>query len=137
MKKIFCFLFLYKIAILAAIAQQDPQFSFNRMTQLTVNPGYAGNDGFINGLILNRYQWVGIEGAPKTLVFSIEAASNLFGLSSGIGMNVISDELGFQMNISVSFDYAYRKKTGIGDIGIGTSVGCLLYTHLTLPTKRI
>ncbi|HZL10111.1 MAG TPA: type IX secretion system membrane protein PorP/SprF [Prolixibacteraceae bacterium] len=123
MKKIFCFLFLYKIAILAAIAQQDPQFSFNRMTQLTVNPGYAGNDGFINGLILNRYQWVGIEGAPKTLVFSIEAASNLFGLSSGIGMNVISDELGFQMNISVSFDYAYRKKTGIGDIGIGTSVG--------------
>lgn len=123
MKKIFCFLFLYIIANLAAIAQQDPQFSFNRLTQLTVNPGYAGHDGLINGLILNRYQWVGIEGAPKTMVFSAGAATSLFGLNSGIGLNVISDELGFQKNISVSFDYAYRKKTGIGELGIGPSVG--------------
>ncbi len=123
MKKIFSFLFLYIIAILAAIAQQDPQFSFNRLTQLTVNPGYAGNDGSINGLILNRYQWVGMEGAPKTLVFSVGAASNLFGLTSGVGLNVISDELGFQKNISVNLDYAYRKKTGIGELGIGPSLG--------------
>ncbi len=123
MKKVFLFLFLYIIAILAAIAQQDPQFSFNRNTQLTVNPGYAGNDGLINGTILNRYQWVGIEGAPKTLVFSVGAANNLFGLNSGIGLNVISDELGFLKNISVNLDYAYRRKTGIGDLGIGASVG--------------
>ena len=123
MKKIFCFLFLYIIANLAAIAQQDPQFSFNRLTQLTVNPGYAGNDGLINGIILNRYQWDGIKGAPKTLVFSVGGASSLFGLNSGIGLNIISDELGFQKNISVSFDYAYRKKTRIGDLGIGTSLG--------------
>ncbi|HAH24600.1 MAG TPA: hypothetical protein DCL77_12755, partial [Prolixibacteraceae bacterium] len=64
MKKIFCFLFLYIIANLAAIAQQDPQFTFNKMTQLSVNPGFAGNDGMVNGLILNRYQWVGVDGAP-------------------------------------------------------------------------
>jgi type IX secretion system PorP/SprF family membrane protein len=123
MKKIFCFLFLYIIAILAAIAQQDPQFSFNRVTQLTVNPGYAGNDGSMDGLILNRYQWVGIEGAPKTLVFSVGAASKIFGPNDGIGLNVISDELGFFKNISVNVDYAYRRKLGIGDLGIGASVG--------------
>ncbi|MFY9151298.1 MAG: type IX secretion system membrane protein PorP/SprF [Prolixibacteraceae bacterium] len=123
MKKLFCFLFLYIIAILAAIAQQDPQFSFNRLTQLTVNPGYAGSDGIINGTILNRYQWDGIIGSPKTLVFSAGGATELFGLNSGIGLNVISDELGFQKNISVSFDYAYRKKTIFGDLGIGTSLG--------------
>ena len=123
MKKIFSFLFLYIIAILAAIAQQDPQFSFNRYTQLTVNPGYAGNDGLINGLILNRYQWVGIEGAPQTLVFSVGGASKFLGLDSGFGLNVISDELGFSKNISVNFDYAYRTKTNFGDLGIGTSVG--------------
>ncbi|MDP2336702.1 MAG: type IX secretion system membrane protein PorP/SprF [Bacteroidota bacterium] len=123
MKKIFCFLFLYIIANLAAIAQQDPQFSFNRLTQLTVNPGYAGNEGLINGLILNRYQWDGIKGSPKTLVFSVGGTSGLFGFDSGIGFNVISDELGFSKNISVSFDYAYRKKTKFGDLGIGTSLG--------------
>ncbi|MBA4408265.1 MAG: type IX secretion system membrane protein PorP/SprF [Bacteroidota bacterium] len=123
MKKIFCFLFLYIIANLAAIAQQDPQFSFNRLIQLTVNPGYAGNDGLINGIILNRYQWDGVKGSPKTLVFSVGAATNILGLNSGVGFNVISDELGFSKNISVSFDYAYRTKTRIGELGIGTSLG--------------
>jgi len=123
MKKIFCFLFLYIIANLAAIAQQDPQFTFNKMTQLSVNPGSAGNDGAINGLILNRYQWVGIPGAPKTLLFSVGAATELLGFPSGVGLNIMSDELGFQKNISVSIDYAYRKKTKFGDLGIGASVG--------------
>jgi len=123
MKKIFCFLFLYIIANLAAIAQQDPQFSFNRLTQLTVNPGYAGNDGMVSGIILNRYQWDGIKGSPQTLVFSAGAATNIFGLNSGIGFNVISDELGFSKNISVSLDYAYRTKTKFGELGIGPSLG--------------
>ena len=123
MKKLFCFLFLYIIAILAAIAQQDPQFSFNKLTQLTVNPGYAGNDGAMSGVILNRYQWVGIAGAPKTLVFSVGSSSKLFGLNSGVGFNIISDEIGYSKNIWVSIDYAYRMKTSIGDLGIGTSLG--------------
>jgi type IX secretion system PorP/SprF family membrane protein len=123
MKKIFCFLFLYIIANLAAVAQQDPQFSFNRLTQLTVNPGYAGHDGLINGTILNRYQWDGVKGSPQTLVFSVGAATNLFGLNSGVGFNVISDEIGFYKNISIGFDYAYRKKLSIGDLGIGASLG--------------
>ena len=123
MKKIFCFLFLYIIATLAAIAQQDPQFTFNKMTQLSVNPGFAGSDGMVNGLILNRYQWVGVEGAPKTLLFSVGAATELLGIQSGVGLNIMSDELGFQKNISVGIDYAYRKKTRFGDLGMGVSFG--------------
>lgn len=123
MKKFFCFLFLYIIANLAAIAQQDPQFTFNRSTLLTVNPGYAGNDGMVNGIILNRYQWVGIKGAPQTLLFSAEGATQLFGATSGVGINIVSDKLGFQKNISVGLVYAFRKKTGLGNLGIGTSLG--------------
>jgi type IX secretion system PorP/SprF family membrane protein len=123
MKKIFCFLFLYIIVNLAAIAQQDPQFTFNKQTLLTVNPGVAGNDGSVNGTILNRYQWDGVEGSPKTLVFSAGAATELLGIKSGLGINIISDELGFQKNIAVGINYAYRKKTNIGDLGIGTSLG--------------
>lgn len=123
MKKIFCFLFLYIIINLAAIAQQDPQFTFNKQTLLTVNPGYAGHDGQINGTMLNRYQWDGVKGSPKTLVFSASSATQLFGLNSGVGINIISDEAGFQQNIAVTFDYAYRKKTRFGDLGIGTSLG--------------
>jgi len=108
---------------LAAIAQQDPQFTFNKMTQLSVNPGFAGNEGVINGLILNRYQWVGIQGAPKTLLFSVDATNELLGFESGVGLNVMSDEIGFQKNIAVTLDYAYRRKTKFGNLGIGTSLG--------------
>lgn len=77
----------------------------------------------INGVILNRYQWAGFEGAPQTLVFSVEGATKLFGANSGVGINIISDKLGFYNNTSVGFDYAYRRKTGLGDLGIGTSLG--------------
>jgi len=123
MKKIFCFLFLLIIANLAAIAQQDPQFSFNKLTHLTVNPGFAGSNEGINGLILNRYQWSGFDGAPKTLVFSVSSRTKLFGIQSGVGLNIISDEQGFERNARINFNYAYLTTTGLGDLGIGASVG--------------
>jgi type IX secretion system PorP/SprF family membrane protein len=93
------------------------------MTQLSVNPGFAGNDGVINGVILNRYQWTGIEGAPQTLLFSAGGAANIFGVKSGVGINILSDELGFSKNIAVGIDYALRKNTAIGMLGIGASFG--------------
>jgi len=123
MKKIFCFLFLYIIVILAAIAQQDPQFTFNKMTQLSDNPGFAGNEGVVNGLILNRYQWLGFPGAPKTLLFSVDASNKMLGFESGVGLNILSDDLGFQKNIAVKLDYAYRRITKFGNLGIGASLG--------------
>jgi type IX secretion system PorP/SprF family membrane protein len=123
MKKIFVFLFLYIIAILAAIAQMDPQFTFNKVTLQTVNPAYAGSEEMISGVILNRVQWVGIDGAPKTMIFSVGRPVKIFGANSGIGLNLMNDKIGFYKNISVSFDYDYRLQTSIGELGIGTSLG--------------
>ncbi|WP_430971682.1 PorP/SprF family type IX secretion system membrane protein [Sunxiuqinia rutila] len=123
MKKIFYFLFLSIFVNLAAYGQQDPQFSFNRETQLAVNPGFAGSNEAITGLILNRYQWSGFDGAPKTLLFSVETTANIFGGTSGVGLNIISDELGYEKNVFVNLNYAYHTTTSIGDLGIGTSFG--------------
>lgn len=123
MKKIFYFLFLSIFITLAAFGQQDPQFSFNRETQLMVNPGFAGSNDAITGLILNRYQWSGFEGAPKTLLFSVETTANIFGGTSGVGLNIISDELGYEKNVLVNLNYAYHTTTSIGDLGIGASFG--------------
>ena len=78
MKKIISFLFLVLIVKFAAFSQHDPQFTNNMIYKLGVNPAYAGADGKINGLILNRYQWEGFKGAPKTLVFSADAAVDAF-----------------------------------------------------------
>lgn len=123
MKRKFCFLFLLILFNLAAKAQQDPQFSFNKLTQLTINPGFAGSSGAVSGLILNRYQWSGFEGAPKTLVFSVESSTELFGETSGIGLNIISDEYGNAKDKLVNLNYSYIASTKLGDLGIGLSVG--------------
>jgi type IX secretion system PorP/SprF family membrane protein len=123
MKKIFSFLYLLIIVKLAAFSQQDPQFTNNMFYKLGVNPGFAGAEGTISGIILNRYQWVGFEGAPKTLIFSADAAINAFGSPGGIGLNIVSDELGFEKNTQFNVNYAYIKTLEIGKLGIGLSVG--------------
>jgi type IX secretion system PorP/SprF family membrane protein len=123
MKKIFSFLYLLIIVKLAAFSQQDPQFTNNMFYKLGVNPGFAGAEGTISGIILNRYQWVGFEGAPKTLIFSADAAINAFGSPGGIGLNIVSDELGFEQNTQFNVNYAYIKTLEIGKLGIGLSVG--------------
>ena len=123
MKKLFYFLFLLIFVNLAAKAQQDPQFSFNRVTQLSVNPGYAGSNDGLTGLILNRYQWSSFEGAPKTLLFSVETTTNIFGGKSGIGFNILSDELGLSKNVLVNLNYSYHTTTNLGNLGIGASFG--------------
>ncbi len=91
--------------------------------KLGVNPGYAGTEGTISGLILNRYQWVGFDGASKTLVFSANAAVNAFGAPGGIGINVVDDQLGFAKNTQVNINYSYIKSLKFGDMGIGLSFG--------------
>lgn len=125
MKKVISFLFLIFICKLAAVGQQDPQYTNNMFYKLGVNPGYAGSEDAINGLILNRYQWEGFKGAPKTLVFSLDAAIDLFGSSSGVGLNVVSDQLGFEKNTQVNVNYAYKTPVSIGNLGIGVSLGAV------------
>ncbi|MEZ5105646.1 MAG: type IX secretion system membrane protein PorP/SprF [Draconibacterium sp.] len=123
MKKIISFLYLVFIVKLAAFGQQDPQFTNNMFYKLGVNPGYAGAEGKINGLILNRYQWEGFLGAPKTLIFSADAAIEAFGAPGGFGLNVISDQLGFAKFAFVNVNYAYQKELSIGKLGFGLSLG--------------
>jgi type IX secretion system PorP/SprF family membrane protein len=123
MKKLISFLYLSLIFNLAALGQQDPQYTNNMHYKLGINPGFAGAEDAINGLILNRYQWEGFPGAPKTLVFSVDAAVNAFGAPGGIGLNIISDQLGFEKNITINANYAYKTELAFGDLGIGLSLG--------------
>ena len=124
MKKYISFLFFIIIFNLAVVGQQDPQFTNNAFYKLGTNPGFAGSEDAISGIILNRYQWAGFgEGAPRTLVFSAEGATELFGRPAGIGLNIVSDELGFEKNTLVNLIYAYKSTLTFGTLGIGISGG--------------
>lgn len=123
MKKIFSLLYLLIIVNLAAMGQQDPGFTNNMHYKLGINPGYAGAEDVISGIILNRYQWEGMPGGPKTLVFSVDGAVNLFGAPGGLGLNIVSDQLGNEDNTMINANYAYKADLSIGTLGIGLSVG--------------
>jgi type IX secretion system PorP/SprF family membrane protein len=123
MKKLFSLLYLLIIFNTATFSQQDPQFTNNMFYKLGVNPGFAGAEDAINGLILKRYQWEGMIGAPKTTVFAVDAAVDIFGSPGGLGFNIVNDQLGFEKNISVNASYAYKTELSIGRLGVGLSLG--------------
>jgi len=123
MKKLISFLYLLIIVKLAAMGQQDPQFTNFMQYKLGANPGYAGAEDAISGIILNRFQWEGFPGAPKTLVFAVDAAVDAFGTPGGLGLNIINDQLGYSENMTINANYAYKAELGIGTLGIGVSLG--------------
>ena len=92
---------------------------------LTYNPGVAGTSGMICATALNRQQWVGFKGAPSTTVFNISAPVSPFGIKSGVGLVVESDNMGFDKDINLSASYSYLMDLGMGKLGIGLSLGML------------
>jgi type IX secretion system PorP/SprF family membrane protein len=120
MKKIFILL-LGVLSVITVSAQQDPQFSQNMFNKLANNPGFAGARGNISTSVLHRSQWMGVEGAPSTQNFSIDA--ELPFLYGGVGLNIVKDNIGPFSNLGLQASYAYRTELGVGQIGMGMSVG--------------
>lgn len=107
--------------IVEASAQQEQHNAHNMFNQLSYNPGFAGSVGGICATGLMRQQWVGFDGAPET--YSINIHSPLSILHGGIGAHIYQDQLGPMKEIGVKLIYAYRKDIGMGNIGIGASIG--------------
>ena len=120
MNKIFT-LILGVLSVITVSAQQDPQFSQNMFNKLANNPGFAGSRGNIATSVLHRSQWMGVEGAPSTQNFSIDA--ELPFLYGGVGLNIVKDNIAQFSNLGLQASYAYRTELGVGQIGMGMSVG--------------
>jgi type IX secretion system PorP/SprF family membrane protein len=120
MKKIII-LIIAVISVITVSAQQDPQFTQNMFNKLANNPGFAGSRGIIATSFLHRSQWMGFEGAPSTQNFSVDA--ELPFLYGGIGLNVVQDKIAEFRNLGLQASYAYRTELGVGQIGMGMSVG--------------
>jgi type IX secretion system PorP/SprF family membrane protein len=123
-KLIYTFLFLL-LLIKPVMAQQDPLSSQYMFNTLTFNPGVAGTSGMICATAMNRQQWVGFKGAPSTTLFNISAPFSPFGIKSGVGLVVESDNIGFDKNINLTASYSYHMDVGTGKLGIGLSLGML------------
>ena len=135
MKKLNIAFLLLLFLLQPVLSQQDPLSSQYMFNTLTYNPGVAGTSGMICATALNRQQWIGFKGAPSTTVFNISSPVSLFGIKSGVGLLVESDNVGFDKDINLSASYSYLMDLGLGKLGIGLSLGMLNKT-LT-PTWEI
>lgn len=79
------------------------QYMFNK---LAVNPGYAGSRELLSADMIYRYQWVNIEGAPKTVSFALHSPLNNPHLA--LGFNLSNDKIGPLSNTSAMATFAYR-----------------------------
>ena len=122
MKKVFTTLFL--ATSLCTFAQQDPQFSQNMWNRLQPNPGFAGANGGICATLLGRMQWVGFDGAPNTYLLNVDGY--VAAIRGGVGLSVMSDNIGVQKGIAAKISYAYKLNLGTGSLGIGADVGILM-----------
>ncbi|MCC7301253.1 MAG: PorP/SprF family type IX secretion system membrane protein [Bacteroidia bacterium] len=126
MKKI---IILLSFSVLASLgfSQQDQQFSQFMHNKLSFNPGYAGTNGALCAVAMYRMQWMGFDGAPKSLLFSLDAPSR--ALHGGLGLTVIQDQLGNDKSLFARGAYSFHQPIGsVGVLGIGIGVGMIQKT---------
>ncbi len=89
--------------------QQDPQYTQYMYNMNVINPAYAGSKENLSFGLLYRTQWAGIDGAPKTATFF---AHSPIGEKVGLGLSVISDEVGPIKETNAYVDFSYTLKLG-------------------------
>ncbi|SDS22022.1 type IX secretion system membrane protein PorP/SprF [Gramella sp. MAR_2010_147] len=95
---------LLSIISLGGYAQQDAQYTQYMYNTALFNPAYVGSEDFLKISGVYRSQWVGLDGAPETLSFSI---NDRIGKKVGLGGSVISDKIGPSSETIINADFSY------------------------------
>jgi len=100
-------IYIISITLLLAFeisAQQDPQYTQYMYNMNVMNPAYAGSKENLSFGLLYRKQWSGFDGAPNTGTFFAHApvSDNV-----GLGLSVISDEIGPVNETNMYADFSY------------------------------
>ncbi|NLP58380.1 type IX secretion system membrane protein PorP/SprF [Lutibacter sp. B1] len=102
-------------------SQQDPQYTQYMYNMHIINPAYAGSHGTLNIGLLHRTQWVGLDGAPKTTVATINAPIKK---NVGLGFSVFADEIGPVKEQNAFVDFSYTIQTSdFGNLAFGVKGG--------------
>jgi type IX secretion system PorP/SprF family membrane protein len=88
---------------------------------LAINPAFAGSEDAFSAAVTYRNQWVGFEGAPKTLSAAIH--SPLGNERVGLGLLVENDQIGVNDETSIMANYAYLIEMGEGKMALGVGAG--------------
>ena len=104
-----------------ARAQHDNLYSQYMFNGLLINPAYAGSNEALSVTAVNRNQWVGFDGAPKTSTFSLHTP--LKNKRINLGITFISDHFGITTQNKVNAVYAYRLFFKKSSLSFGLQAG--------------
>ena len=122
---VFCissFVFLFSSTV---YGQQDALFTQYMYTKLQFNPAYAGSRDALAVDLLTRFQWVGVDGAPRTICLTVHTP--LRNPHIGLGMYLYRDELGPSVDYNVMATFAYRILFPASTLSFGISAGIKYY----------
>jgi type IX secretion system PorP/SprF family membrane protein len=102
-------------------AQQQTQYSQYLYSLFAINPAYAGNKDNVQGLITERRQWTGIEGAPhsQSLIFHSPVKKQ----KMGYGISIFNETIGAHGIIGAFGSYSYSIKTQQSALSFGLRGG--------------
>ncbi len=125
---------LYLIAILLLVnkkgtqlyAQQLPYYTQFKTNMYMINPAITGTKRTIDVRINDRIQWVGYDGAPSTMAFSVHG--RFFKGKMGAGLSVLKDQIGPSKQTDISASYAYHIRFPDVELSIGAAGNFTKYT---------
>ncbi|GIQ59501.1 membrane protein [Flavobacterium collinsii] len=90
---------------LSTFAQQDSQYTQYMYNTAVINPAYVGSREAISIIGLDRVQWGEINGAPKTMTFSV---SSPISEKVGLGASIVNNKIGPSNETLFAADISYN-----------------------------
>ena len=103
------------------MGQLTPVTNHYVLNPLRINPSYAGSRGGLSVAAFYRQQWVGLDGAPRTM--SLELDAPVLSDKLGLGLFVVNDKIGVTRQTEVMTSYAFRISVGNGTLALGLGAG--------------
>jgi type IX secretion system PorP/SprF family membrane protein len=109
----------------SAFSQIDPLYAQYLNNPLVINPAYTGLNKEFNASVSYRKQWAGFDGSPST--FNVSLHSSLADNKMGVGLIVVSDQIGEYQNTMALATYSYKIQMDRTYISFGLQGGMANY----------
>lgn len=116
---------LAQAAVLGLRAQYDPSFSHYWAMETSYNPAAVGKSPMLNVSAAYNMTLAGFQHNPKTMYVGADLPFYLIGSYHGVGVQLVSDNLGLFAHQKLGLQYAYKHRLLGGTISIGVQGGVL------------
>jgi type IX secretion system PorP/SprF family membrane protein len=98
--------------------QQDVQFTNFEFNQSYNNPANISSTNYYCGNLIARNQWNQFGGNPNTAFLNVYTKLDNHNY---VGLQFLTDEIGFQQSNLIKFSYAYKLITSVASVTFGLS----------------